>query len=305
MINKVVIITISFLGIVAWQTSHAATLELESGSTAVGIGHEFVVDLLLDSQGESINAVEGSLTFAPETLLELKTVSDGDSIIPIWLEKPNAASCEVFRCEYRFSGIIPGGFTGVLSPYYEGGRPGKILSFVFLNKGQRDLQIDLENPRVLLNDGKGTPAALRAKALIVKIDPNLKGSKTIELNDLTPPEPFEAHVFKQSGVYDGKYAVIFSAQDKQSGIGHYEVKEGDREFVQASSPYVLSDQSLGQEITIKAVDNAGNERLVVIKPGKLNVGNEYAKWQYLGILVLLAILGLAARLYVRKKYQNQ
>jgi len=34
--------------------------------------------------------------------------------------------------EISFSGVIPGGFSGVLSPYYKGYKPGKVFSLIFL-----------------------------------------------------------------------------------------------------------------------------------------------------------------------------
>ncbi len=90
-------------------------------------------------------------------------------------------------------------------------------------------------------------------------------------------------------VFDGQYFIIFDAQDKQTGIDHYEVLESEpgaesagesgrsdliRRFIKgktpqwkvAQSPYLLEDQKLQSEVHVKAVDKAGNERTVKYFP---------------------------------------
>ena len=57
--------------------------------------------------------------------------------------------------------------------------------------------------------------------------------------------------------------MAFSTTDPQSGIDHYEILEGsDTVWHNATSPYRLTDQSLSSNIYIRAVDGAGNFRVV-------------------------------------------
>jgi len=79
--------------------------------------------------------------------------------------------------------------------------------------------------------------------------------------DATPPEFIEAIISKDQRVFDGKYFVSFFATDKDSGIAYYEIKEGERDFVRAVSPYVLEDQTLAGAVQIKVVDIADNEQI--------------------------------------------
>jgi len=59
---------------------------------------------------------------------------------------------------------------------------------------------------------------------------------------------------------DGKYFLVFSTQDKGSGVDHYEVREGRfGGFSEVSSPYILKYQSLDKKIFVKAIDKFGNE----------------------------------------------
>jgi len=65
---------------------------------------------------------------------------------------------------------------------------------------------------------------------------------------------------------------VFVAQDKGSGIHHYELQENrkqkieNRKWEEAESPYVLKDQKLRSFIYVKAIDRVGNERIAMLPP---------------------------------------
>src|SRR3990170_5854361 len=68
----------------------------------VGVNQRFEADVFLDTQGENINAVEGEFEF-PRGFLGLKEISDGDSIINFWIQRPKLN----LDNKIIFSGIIP------------------------------------------------------------------------------------------------------------------------------------------------------------------------------------------------------
>jgi hypothetical protein len=76
--------------------------------------------------------------------------------------------------------------------------------------------------------------------------------------DSRSPMPIEAYISQESTLFEGKYFLIFSTVDKTSGVDHYDIIEGKELFGNASSPYVLKDQSQSKSITIRAFDRAGN-----------------------------------------------
>jgi len=84
--------------------------------------------------------------------------------------------------------------------------------------------------------------------------------------DSTVPEKFKSEIGQDPSVFGGKYFLSFSTTDKLSGIDHYEVKEGNKDFKEVKSPYVLEDQNLRGKIIVKAIDKAGNEQISEIKP---------------------------------------
>lgn len=107
--------------------------------------------------------------------------------------------------------------------------------------------------------------------------------------DKTPPKGLEFAVAKNDLLFEGKYFLSFFAEDKTSGIDHYEVIEesygnifqeffkqiffkgenlgaGMKKWEAAESPYLLKDQELQSRIFIKAKDKAGNYLIETIEP---------------------------------------
>ncbi|MDP2864478.1 MAG: hypothetical protein Q8N73_02390 [bacterium] len=280
----------------------AARLNFVSQIQEIGINQQFQVDLMLDTEGEVINAIEGEIVF-PKELLEIREIRDGDSIINLWIERP--AINQTGRV--IFSGIIPTGFEGVLSPYYEGYGPGKIFSLIFISKKEGEGTIDFENGKVLLHDGLGTPANVKISNFQFLISKQIPISELqipgIE-DDTDSPEEFKPEITKDSNIFDNKWFLVFLTQDKGSGIGHYEVHETTRKkditriaaknWTEAESPYVLKDQKLKSYICVKAVDKVGNERIAVVEP------RYPIKWYELWWIWVIIILGLAVAYLVRR-----
>ena len=107
----------------------AAILYFEPKTQELGLGQEFQVDLMLDTQGKEINAMEVSIII-PEELIEVVNIRDGSSILTLWVERPKIetridANTNTKYHEIKFVGIVPGGFSGIVGPY-EGARPGKV-----------------------------------------------------------------------------------------------------------------------------------------------------------------------------------
>ena len=119
--------------------------------------------------------------------------------------------------------------------------------------------------------------------------------------DTTPPEEFEPQIGQDPTMYNGKYFLSFVAQDKTSGVDHYEITEvpwlsfkKTKEWKVVQSPYLLGDQRLRSVIEVKAVDKAGNERIAEIKPPyKVTLGDV--------LILLLILIGMGVILWSAKK----
>lgn len=272
------------------QILFAATLSLDPNGGEHGPGETFVLNLRVDlaNETECINAADIFIDY-PKDLVKAVAISKGESIMTLWSEEPKV---DLENGKIHLSGGIPGGYCGRVL-----GDPGKtdvIAKLVFsvpafqvggvspVTETPTTISIG-EGTTLLLNDGQGTPASLVKKdATFTRLleSKNLRNEWTEAIQDDTlPPDEFNAEI-QQSGIaYNGKYFLVFSTVDKQSGMSHFEVLEEDADrpgkqrggrqatvFVRTTSPYVLKDQTLNSKITVRAYDNAGNRRDVVVLP---------------------------------------
>jgi hypothetical protein len=288
---------------------NAAVLYLEPSQGEYHQGDTFIVEARIDTEGECINTVKAIVGF-PKEILEAKDFSTGNSILSLWLENPKIDQKEGL---ISFVGGIPGGFCGPLP-----GEPEKpnLLGRIIFRVVSRDVSRSLaqvafrNDSQVLLNDGFGTPAKLILKGAVFTILPEKleipKEEWQEELaKDDIPPEPFEIKISQDPNIFGGKYFIVFSTTDKQTGIDHYEVAEQRRTLRQttlnwkrAESPYLLEDQSLKSIIKVKAVDKAGNERIAEYVPPQ----KPFPWWIIIPILVGA---GIGYWFYRKSKFKIQ
>src|SRR3989344_1852511 len=86
------------------SVANAAEFRVESESATFGVGDEFLVTLVVDTEGESINAFAGHVVF-PQELLELKGIREKGSIVNLWVAEPLASPSQGGP---SFSGLTPG-----------------------------------------------------------------------------------------------------------------------------------------------------------------------------------------------------
>jgi hypothetical protein len=269
----------------------AATLYLEPNSGEFSLGETFSVSVFIDTEGEIINVANVNLDY-PEEILAAKDFSQGNSILNLWIKNP-----EIKRGigKISFAGGIPGGFKG------NRGFLGKVF-FESINSGEGSVFFE-ESSEVLLNDGFGTKANLKKEkakfsVLTEKLEiPEDQLKKEIE-KDKIPPESFKIEINQYPSIFEGKHFITFNTTDKQSGVDHYEVKEGKRNWEKAESPYLLKNQSLGEKIQVKAVDKAGNERIEEITPEP--VKRAKIDWRLI-VKIVLIIIGLGVVYLIYRK----
>ena len=128
--------------------------------------------------------------------------------------------------------------------------------------------------------------------------------------DTASPEEFLPQIGKDDYISEGKYFISFAVKDKTSGISRYEIAEKDNlgifNFIddyfgkpawkEAASPYLLARQDLKTKILIKAVDKAGNERVVKVIPS-----NSIVYWQVAAIVLVAAILIVTVAIIKKSK----
>ncbi len=277
----------------------AAEISFDAKTGKIVVGEQFQVDVVVHTENEEINALEGLVTFSQE-FLELKEIRDGNSFVNFWIERPKAG----VDGGIIFSGITPGGYTS---------DKGFIFSLIFQAKKSGEGVISLESARVLKNDGQGTPAQVRISPYQFVVRPpaspefqrgeqdqqvseKSKQPSLVVIKDTELPESFVPEIVSTPVLFEGDWVAVFATQDKKSGIHYYEIKETRQrlftfisKWLPAESPYVVKDQELRSSVFVKAVDKAGNERVVKIEPrNPLAWYEKYENW----IIITLAIIAL-------------
>jgi len=258
------------------SVAFAMNVEVISAKKIFSVDDRFEVSFKVDAQGESINAVAGTIDFSSD-LFSMEEIRNGNTIVGNWVQKP-VPSNGVFD----FSFIIPHGYKGVLSPYYSGYKPGKMFSAVFLAKKAGSGYIKISNGEAYLNDGKGTKTNSHSDTLYVDVSDTVNSSakaytkpKSVDFKDVLPPNKFVVLLSSDESISDGKWFLAFDAKDSGDGIDHYEIYEGKPNglygdnWVRAESPYVIKDQTLSSYIYVKAVDKNGNSKIEQVLPANL------------------------------------
>lgn len=294
---------------------NASTVFFNSTSNKLSVSEVFRVDFLINTEGKNINAFESNIIF-DDNLLELQKLYAGNYTVDFWVKSPRSQSNKIF-----FSGITPGGFNG---------ENGKIMSALFVAKkpGLTIIEIENSSSKFLLNDDNGTEDNFKSNNLLLQIVDskqevvdnnkpidtlpiinNTENNPAIEITkDTTRPEEFTVKIIKENKIGDGKFSIIFNAQDKDSGINYYEVKEGDEEFKKIESPYILKNQDLTKEIQVKAVDLEGNYRIQKIGPLIINetrVEINYVIIIFSLLFIIFVLILLEIYLNRRKKLKNE
>lgn len=286
-------------------TAFGAIISTQPQSLAVPQEKNYTVSVLLNSEGESLNAVQGSVT-VNSALGDVVSVTDSGSVITYWVNPPK---WDAVTRTVSFSGTIPGGYSGsagilfsIVLPEYKGSNLNDALTF--------------NNITALHNDGLGSSAHVDAHNFSlgitsVPVEPEVL--EQIYTNDSkkdnVPPEIFSPQLAQDDRVFDNKWFINFSTTDKQSGIDHYEIQETRSGSIDAdkwetaSSPYVLKDQELHSYIYVIAIDRQGNERVIKVFP------RNPLKWwqQYVGatVTIIVVIVFLGSIWYLRRRKQQK
>lgn len=272
--KKIFIIAL-FLLIFTPIVSFSAVLSLDTEKQVFTVDEEFLVEVFIDTEDVSVNAVEGVVRF-PLGLLTLKEIRDGNSSINFWVEKPASQKAG----EVYFSGITTGGFSGANRFLF-----GMVLQANKIGSGS----ISWNGVQILQNDGLGTKVKTQSKLLDFTVSGEKSGEQAnLSIVDTNPPEIFSPFIGSDPSIFNGQYFVVFSTVDKGVGIDHYEVREGIwGNYVRAESPYLLTDQALSKKVSVTAFDKSGNTRTIDIK-----AKNPSLRFQFgviIGIILIICI----------------
>lgn len=262
-----------------YHSANASVFSVNTNISEVKTGGLVTATVLLDSESKSINTIEGDLVYDNISLVA-ERVNIGNSFISFWVEKPTVLN----KGRIHFSGIVPGGLTMANS---------EVFSVVFRGQNTGDSKIEIDNALIYLSDGLGTQdkTSVKNKILgIVKSDTN--EIEKLDNTDTVPPQSFKITRTKDASLFDGKYFIVFSSQDKGTGINHYNVCEyTTKDCIISDSPYLLKYQNPFYRIIVRAYDANGNmEEVILTSPILIML-----------IIVLILVL-LKSFMYIHYRY---
>ncbi|MFH0951459.1 MAG: hypothetical protein V1765_03240 [bacterium] len=275
----------------------AAEFFWQPAEQIIGLNQQFSVRLLLAPAQQSVNAISGQVQW-PSDLVELVSVNQGNSIVPLWI------TLVEHNDSYNFSGMIPGGFDGMLSPLSSQKQPGQILTLIFSAKQIGQGTVSLVEAEALLHDGQGTADQVTTSTLNFTV----QDTAVPELVDNLPkldkkaPEKFTPQLVQSPDLFDNQWVLIFATQDKGSGLAYYTVQEGDEEFSPVISPYLLKNQDLHEKIIVRAIDQAGNVQEVVVQADQSMIW--YANPIFYGIIIAGVLVFTACCWFIIKRRKN-
>lgn len=280
---KLIIISIVFIFCVT-HTAYASTLSVNTNKTDVKTGGLFTVNVMLDSTNVPINTIEGDLVY-DNSMLTPERINIGNSFISFWPDQPTVTNSGVIH----FSGIVPGGVMVAKA---------EVFSVTFRANFTGTTNINISNASLYINDGQGTKDNTTVKNQNITIVQGPAGfQEVLDFKDNRAPEIFKITRTKDIAIFDGKYFVVFSTQDKGSGVDHYAVCEYIRKnCTNSESPYLLKYQNPFYRIIVIAYDGDGNIQEVILT----------SPWLILIIIcLLLLIIKLGYSIYHRYLKKNK
>lgn len=230
-------------------------------------------DVLIDTLNSPLNALEATVKFPKN--FKIEGIQYGKSVLTVWINQPKLDSS---KNEVALSGIIPGGFVGK-----------GILFTIFGEFNEKDLsKITFQSVKALKNDGAGTEMKVTMSTISSSV-----------AKDTLPPENFTPTISSSDAV-DGRYFASFSTLDKGTGIDHYEIAKtwifnpSKNDWVKSQTPEILNGFDSYKKIFIKAVDGAGNEKVVAVQ-------GPYRSKVFAGFVIFVLLF----LLFVRRNYFEQ
>lgn len=275
--KKITLLSILFLSLP--YAASAASAHIMQMPQEAGVGDTIAVSLSVDTS-TPINAFSGSLHYAQDKL-ELIKVSDGNSVVGLWVTRPHDEKGDIL-----FDALVPGGYAGT---------GGLLFTALFRAKEAGTAAVSLNRAMFLRNDGAGSAEEVSSKALVVAIAARPSGG-FVETIDTDLPEPFAIQLGVSADLFSGRPYAVFSTSDKGSGVNYYEVAErripsGSLLWQRAVSPYVLEDRYGTSDLYVRAVDNAGNGQVAAYP--RTHVLRPYE-------LLILGILLVVLFIYVKR-----
>jgi len=223
---------------------------------SANVGDAFSIDILADTDEELINSINMILDFQNDLVSFAGYKAEG-TLVKLWVDPPHEKDGKIY-----FSGIIPGGVSGLYDASKQELGDIPLVRLLFVAKGQGMANFSFIQTELLKHDGLGTPLfheqisnSVPIQNLIILDKDN---GKTDNIFDKNPPKPFEITFVSSSVFSKTPSMIIFNAYDTESGIKYYKMKKGGGSWQDTKSPQSINRSIFPQNITIRAYDYYDN-----------------------------------------------
>ncbi len=248
-------IVLAYFCFLSSHIAYAATLSTETPKM-ISAGERITVDVVVDPQSENINSIEATVLF-DSNFFVFNGFSAKQSSIPIWVQEPKESSAGAVH----FSGVIPGGLERLYDPLHANNKFIPVVRLFFISKQPGESVFFIKNALILKNDGKGTAVQTTTMSTPVTIAAAASQTeKQVLEGDTHPPDPFTVSLVDRSLFGKTPRLAVFSAEDFEGGIDHYEVRVGELPFERATSPFSLPYRLFSYTLSVRAFDFSGNVR---------------------------------------------
>jgi len=284
--KKLFLIIIFTLLILSSNSASAASVSLYSVQS-INTGDKFKVSVKIDTGSVAINSVDLTLNY-PENIIEFSGYEEGQGLIKMWIDPPNAKNGQV-----HMSGVIPGGVNGLYDVNKKGLGEIPLAVLIFKAKSQGDVNLHLTKTQILKNDGLGSEiySTNNDWNLVVKNVP-IKDRVIIpddfiiseDKIDTVPPNSFIINLIEPSILSSTPQMISFNTNDDESGSKYYEVKINNGTWMKASSPFVVHRGLFSKDVYVRAYDFSGN-----YKESSINVPGS-SELNYLLLIIVIVVL---------------
>lgn len=243
---------------------YAAKVTLVAPQSATPDRQAIVVQVFLDTEGQAVSGISGSFSF-PQELFDVHSITLDSSAISLWVKQPSVLN-EVSldgRTRVSFEGIFPGGFSGVMSAYYQGAKPGFLFSVLLTPKhqGRGALMVD----DLTLNAFSEDAHELLVNEVLVPITVPVLGKEVVVSHDVythvTSPTLSVSVNRSELVSRNAWYVSIYEREPKSAVEALYVAETGvynpellsSSEWKYATNPYVLLYQNRAKYIHVKVM----------------------------------------------------
>lgn len=296
------------------SVSYAASYRIVAPTHASSYGANVVVTIMIDPEQQSLSGFSGDLSF-PKDMFDIDSITTQGSIISLWSARPEVSKSLYLdgRIHIPFEGITPGGFTGVRSPYYAGGKPGVIFSVVLKPKSEGTALFLLDNLLLTAFDENATniPTNIAQATMIVPKQTTIP-QKNYRSEVYIYSQSLRTYLTKDVLVTPNSWHLTVSEDESTKSIRSIQIAETNGasafdvalyEWRPYSFPYTLRNQNRNKYIHVKVIYNNNTYTTATIQPVE-NLSNNADISRILMSIVLIAFAIILLRPHVTTLYKQ-